>query len=77
VQAALEAATTQHGGSGRHTLSLEQLPLSTRHVHLVRNRYLHRSVSDKIGNDVNSICQGSTGCSAAWLGSPVYHFVSS
>jgi hypothetical protein len=55
VQAALEAATTQHGGSGRHTLSLEQAKLSTRHIHLVRNRYLHHSVSDKIGMSANYV----------------------
>jgi hypothetical protein len=55
VQAALEAATAAHGGSGRHALTLEQLPLGAPLAHRVRNGYLHQSVSDSVGMGPNFI----------------------
>ncbi|HEX8658103.1 MAG TPA: DUF2235 domain-containing protein [Hymenobacter sp.] len=55
VQAAIETAAAAHKGSGRHVLTLEQLPLGAPLVHRVRNRYLHQSVSDSIGMSANYI----------------------
>ena len=55
VQSAIETAAAAHKGSGRHVLTLEQLPLGAPLVHRVRNAYLHQSVSDSIGMSANYI----------------------